>query len=168
MNKREMCKGLRWIDFTTLVSDWLVGRIYPNSVLRIQHQSNRIGNKSACKMYNALNFQYAHFLWLFLALRSLLNHVARYFQVTFVALISQLLYHSEQRVESSGEWDKKRNKREANHHCGDLLAAIRNHSSFGQVCAVNDSDTWITARRKIRVTRKRMNLFYWFDCISFG
>lgn len=42
---------------------------------------------------------------------------------------------------SSGEWDKKRNKREANHHCGDLLAAIRNHSSFGQVCAVNDSDT---------------------------
>lgn len=93
-------------------------------------------NKSTWK-HNTLSFlrYVVTFSRICFSIFFLLNHVARYFQVTFVALISLLFSYipGEKRVKKNIDGENERKKRKQTTHttkCRDLLAAIRNHSSF--------------------------------------
>lgn len=89
------------------------------------------------------------FIMTFSRVHLLKNHVAailatHFYRTYFPVCFWPLSQKPSWKISMVRKKSRKKTNNRANHQSGDLLAAIRNHSSFSQVCICNDSDTWIT------------------------
>lgn len=163
---------MHWIDFNS----FFVARNISNLSHKIWCQSNHTDNKSTWK-HNAFEFSvlltrydfsrshtsvgFFSFICESRGARDTCNSLVKHlFLCCFARASKNELKNSGSEREGKKQW----NKQWTNHQRGDLLAAIRNHSSFGQVCNGK-------RMRHVNYWRKqsfRVRFFYWTDCILFG